>query len=293
MPGEFLRGFSKFFTNLSVSQKQELDRAFADIQNSKELTSLDTGLRNLRRTPDQSLPVPELSVQSTARGAQITWNALPDQYINFYEADVSQYSNFSSYTTITTFGTDLILDGLSVTKFVRVRGVRRDGTTSPYSEVLAVVPDAFTIRAHVEEAFYMRVTGFDYNTILGGPGTNLAFTPANSSATSMVWGFLTAYADPACAMFGQSNIQVSVYLTEYTAGYASLVDSNEMWRVSLGEFFNSMSIGPFPINHPEAGNILVLDVRAIDTTTEEDLVTRTRDATIINWVHLNVMEAGS
>jgi len=293
MPGEFIRGFSKFFTNLSTGQRQELDRAFADLQNSKEMTSLDTSLENLRRKPDQRLPVPQLTVASNPRGAQITWDPLPDQRIGFYEADVSQYSSFSSYTTIVTFGLDIVLDGLSVTKFVRVRGVRRDGTTTPYSDVYAVVPDAFTIRAHSEEAFYVRVTGFDYNLVLGGPGTDLSFTPANPSATSMVWGFMTVYADPACAMFGQSNIQSSIWLTEYTSGYGELVDATEVWRVSFGEFFNSINIGPFPINHPPLGNILVLEMRIIDGTTEEDLVTRTRDATIVNWAHLNVFEAGS
>lgn len=292
MSGEFIRSFSKFFTNLTQAQRSEIDRAFADMQNSKELTSLDTSLRNLRRKPDQRLPIPQPTAEANPRGAVIKWPALSDQYVNFYECDVSTFSSFSSFTTITTFGTELVLDGLSVTKFVRVRGVRRDGTTTPYSDALVVIPDAYTIRAHTAEAFYVTLEGFEYNLILGGAGSDLQYTPANTTAKSMVWGFLTAYGDPGTAMFGRSDIQIEVWATHFDLDGVKSSEV-ELWRVTLGEFYNSICIGPLTVDHPAQGYTTIIDVRGYDFTTEEDLTTRTRDATRIEWIHLNVMEAGS
>jgi hypothetical protein len=269
----------------------ELERAFADLQNSKEMTSLDESLRLLKRKPDQMLPIPQLTVSEGIKGAQISWVALPDQRINFYEANISTFSNFSVFTTITTFGNDIIVEGLSSSKYVRVRGVRRDGTSTPYSDVATITGEQFEIRAHTAEGFYTKLEGAVQHTLLGGTGTTLDFTPATSNGTSMVWGFLTAYADPAIAMFGDGKIQTSVWIDTVDPN-GSTIDSTEYARISLGEHYNSQNIGPFPVNHPPVGNRLVIRLLAWDLTTKENGTPRTQDSTVVEWCHLNVLEIG-
>jgi hypothetical protein len=291
MPGEFLGSFAKFFTNLTTSQRQELERAFGDMQNSKELTSLDESLRLLRRKPDQMLPIPQLTVTNTLRGGTVSWIALTDQRINFYEAQVSVFSNFSAFSTVTTFGTDLSLEGLDSEKFVKVRGVRRDGTTSPWSDVIAVTPQLFEVRAHTAEAFYLRLEALTVHEVLGGPGSELEFTPTNPDGTSMVWGFISGYVDPAVAFYGDAAVQARVMVSVITPDGAIESDT-EYLRISFGEHYNSISIGPFPVEHPAEGYSLAVRIDAFDLTTTEGGGPRHENATLLEWTHLNVLEVG-
>ncbi len=297
MAGESLKGFSKFFTNLTAPQRQEIDRAFSDLQNSKEMTSLDESIRLLKRKPDQRMPVPQISVTLTARGGLIEWPALPDQRINFYEADVSTFANFASFTTIPTYGLSVIVDGLNATKYVRVRGIRRDGTTSPFSDVVAVTPTLFDIASHTAEAFYISIIGAAFyttatnQTILGGDGTDLAYTPINPDGNSMVWGFVSAYADPAVAMFGDSPVTASV-MVKTTTVQGTITDT-EFLKLSFGEHFNSQNIGPFIVPHPDLGGTISIRIDMKDTSVKEDLTTREQDSTQVQWCHLNVLEVGT
>jgi hypothetical protein len=291
MAGEFLGSFAKFFTNLTISQRQELDRAFNDMQNSKELTSLDESLRNLRRKPDQGLPIPQLSVSTSLKGGLVTWPALTDQRINYYEAQVSTFSNFSVFTTITTFGLDIALEGLESEKYVKVRGVRRDGTTSPWSDVAVISPQLFEVRSHTAEAFYVRLETSTVHEIIGGQGSDLEFTPTNPEGTSMVWGFITGYADPAVAMFGDGAIQARVMVSVIDSNGAVESDT-EYQRLTFGEHYNSLNIGPFPVEHPELGKSLAIRVDAFDLTTTEAGGARYKDSTLIEWTHMNVLEVG-
>ncbi len=292
MAGEFLGSFAKFFTNLRPAQRQELERAFADLQNSKEMTSLDESLRQLRRKPDQLLPIPQLTVFEAIKGAYITWPALPDQRINFYEIDVSTFSNFSSFNTIQTFGTDITLEGLTTTKYVRIRGVRRDGTTSPYSDVAVITADQFEIRAHTAESFYLTLETDTIHTVLGGADTDLEYVPSSADGTSMVWGFITMYADPSIALFGDGRILASVYIKEIDT-FGVTISDTEYARITFGEHYNAQNIGPFPVEHPAQGNTLQIRVEAYDITTKENGDTRTQDSSIIEWCHLNVLEVGA
>jgi hypothetical protein len=291
MAGEFLGSFAKFFTNLTKSQRQELDRAFTDLQNMKEMTSLDESLRLLKRKPDQALPIPQLKYTESIRGAIIEWPALQDQRINFYEAHISTFSNFSSFTTITTFGQDIVLEGLQTAKYIRVRGVRRDGTTTPFSSPLTVTADLFEVKAHTAESFYTTLTGYTVHTLLGGVGTTLQYSPINADGTSMVWGFLTGYANPATAFFGDGKIQARVYVSIYDAT-GRLVSDTEYERLTFGEHYNSLSIGPFPVLHPDPGATIAVRVVAWDATTTEAGGPRGKDPTMIEWCHLNILEVG-
>ncbi len=291
MAGEFLSGFAKFFTNLTKSQRQEIDRSLADLQNSKEMTSLDTSIRLLKRKPDQRLPVPQITITPTVRGAIVEWPALPDQRITFYEVEVSAFSNFASFTTIPTFGIQIVIDGLTTTKFVRVRGVRRDGTTTPFSNQIAITPSLFEINSHTLEAFYIPITGTADNTVIGGSGTTLAYTPTNPDGNSMVWGFISAYADPVCAMKGDQPVEASV-MVKITQSNGDETDE-EFLRLTFGEFYNCQNIGPFIVAHPDSGGTIEIRVTMKDTSVTEDGSARKQDSTSVQWCHMNVLELGS
>ena len=291
MPGEFIGSFSKFFTNLTPAQRQELDRVFSDLQNSKELTSLDESLRLLRRKVDQRLPIPILTSIATVRGVIIEWKPLGDQRITFYEINISTTSNFASFDTITTFGLNFVIDGLSAATFVRIRGVRRDGTTSPFSEVITVAPKLFDIQSHTLEAFYISITGTDAQTIIGGAETALAYTPINPDGNSMVWGFISGYADPVSALTGDQPVEARIMVKVTTAG--GTITDVEHQRLSFGEFFNSLNIGPFIVSHPDLGGTIEVRVEVIDNSVTEEGKGRILDSTYINWCHMNILEIGS
>jgi hypothetical protein len=292
MPGESLKGFSKFFTNLTKAQRQEMDRAFADMQNSKEMTSLDESIRLLKRKPDQRLTIPQLIVTLTSRGGIVEWAALPDQRVNFYEADISSFANFASFTTIPTYGLSVIVDGLTGTKFCRVRGVRRDGTTTPFSETVTIAPTLFDIQSHAVEAFYINiVTNGGTVTILGGDGTDMQYEPINPDGNSMVWGFVCAYADPAVAMFGASDIWARVMVK--TTTLQGTVTDTEYQRIVFPEYFSSQNIGPFAVPHPDLGGTVSIRIIMADETSEEDFTPSTENATQVQWCHLNVLEVGT
>jgi len=280
-----VQNFASMFTNLTQGQQDELQLALKDLQDSIDTTSLTTSLELLRRRPDQSLPVPQVTTTPTVRGAILEWDALPDQRVSFFEIDVSDTNNFASFVTTTTFGLSAVIDGLTTSKFARVRGVRRDETTTPYSSTVTVSPDAFEVTTHTDEDFYIRIVGIEENVVLGGVGSELAFTPVNPAGQSMVWGQCAIYADPAVAMYGIDNINVRVYLRVYDSG-GNIESDNLVWKHSVGEFFNTMSIGPFTIDHPELNSSAELRVTVQDTTGTA------ADNTQVQWIHMNVFELG-
>ena len=292
MPGEFIRTFAKFFTGLTRRQQSELELAFSEAQNLKEITSLETSSRLLKRKIDQSLPIPDPTSRTAIRGAIIEWPALPDQRINFYEADVSTISNFSNFDTFPTYGTQIVLNDLTSTKFVRIRGVRRDGTTTPYSATVVISPDLFNIRSHSAEAFYIPIEGTDPVVVLGGDSSDLDYAPINQEGHSKVWGMITTYADPAVAMFGLDNIFADVVVKKKDEeGF--LIDETIEWRVSMGEFFNTHSIGPFTVEHTDtAGDRIEIRIEVSDKTTLANGDPRSADSTKVLWTYISVLEVG-
>lgn len=280
-----INSFSALFTNLTRSQQDEIQLAFKDLQDTLDTTSLTTSLELLKRRPDQRLPIPQVIVSPTVRGAVLEWEPLPDQKVSFFEVNVSNTNNFSSFTTTTTFGLSTVIDGLTSTKFARVRGVRRDETVTPYSETVTVSPEVFEITAHSDEDFYILVTGTGENTVLGGSGSDLEYTPINSAAESMVFGFISIYADPAVAMHGVDNINVKVYSRILDAG-GDIESESVMWKNSCSEFFNSYAIGPFTVDHPELNKTIELRVTVQDETGTSD------NNTQVQYVNLNVFEVG-
>ena len=288
--GNHIRSFAKMFTNLTSGQRREFERALADLENSRELISLETSLDILKRSPDSALPIPQPIVTDSVRGGIIEWSALPDQKINFYEVDISSTSSFASFTTVSTFSTASVIYGLTSTKFLRVRGVRRDGTTTPYSSVQTMAPRLFDITTHSEEDFYIPIVGTDANTILGGTTSALDYTPINPNGNSMVWGFASIYGNPSVAMLGLDNITIDlIYRYIDTDGVTPVPNSETtVWSNSVGEFWSSTAIGPVTIPHPDLNQSL--EIRLDVTDTIDDL--KGGQYTEVFWAHLNSLELG-
>ena len=281
-----IQNFGALFTNLTRSQQEELQLAFKDLQDSLDTTSVTTSIELLKRKPDQSLPIPQVTASPTVRGAILEWDPLPDQRVSFFEIDVSDTNNFSSFITTTTFGLSAVIDGLTSTKFARVRGIRKDETTTPYSDPVQISPEAFEVNTHTDEDFYIRIVGTGENTVLGGTGSFLAFTPINPTGQSMVWGMISTYADPAVAMWGADQINCRVYKRIIDTDGTTVVSDELVWKHSISEFFNTQAIGPFNIEHPELNQSIELRVTVQDETQTSD------DNTQVQWVHLNVFELG-
>lgn len=280
-----IQTFAKLFTNLTRGQREEFELAFKDLQDTLDTTSLTTSLELLKRRPDQNLPVPIVTATSTVRGAVLEWEALPDQRVSFFEIDVSDTNNFASFVTTTTFGLVAVVDGLTSSKFARVRGVRRDETVTPYSSTVTISPEAFAVTTHTDEDFYIQVTGVSENVVLGGSGSDLEYTPINPAAESMVWGLVSIYSDPAVAMYGIDNINIRVY-SRILESNGDTESDTLMWKTSCSEFFNTYAIGPFTVDHPELNKQIQLRVTVQDSTGTSS------DNTQVQWVHLNVFELG-
>ncbi len=287
-----IRGFAKFFTNLSKEQEKELERVLLDLQNSKETTSLETSLTQLKRKVNQGLPIPQLTVRPTPRGASIEWEPLSDQRMSFYEVEIGDNARFSTFTTVPTYGNISVVDGLTATKFVRVRGVRRDGTTSPFSDIAEINPTLFDVQTHTDEAFYIKIVGTDPNTVLGGAGTDLSYQVINPDGNSMVWGFISVYGDPAVGMFGSDEIVASVNVKVINEFGATKSDKI-FWQNTISEYFQSEAIGPFVVAHPELNSTLQIRLDITDSTTQQDGSVRFYDVTEMFWGHLQAFEIGT
>jgi len=289
--GDHLRTFAKFFTNLTPGQQREFERVFDELQNSKELSSLETSIQQLKRKVDQNLPIPIVTSRPRVRGAVLEWDAIADQRINTYEVDIADTAVFASFTTVPTIGTVSVVDGLLATKFARVRGIRNDGTTTPYSEVVEINPNLFDITSHVAEAFYFKIEGTDANTVLGGLGSDLAYTPINENGNSMVFGMISTYGDPAVGLFGLDEIIAEVIVKTLEVD-GSLISTATPWKMTVGEFFQSQAIGPFTFAHPKLNRSLEFSLDVTDRTTLANGDDRTSDSTEIFWAHLNILELG-
>lgn len=277
-----IRAFAKHFTNMTPGQQKEFERALLEIDNSLEITSLANSLDLLQRSPDQSLPIPELQVESGVRGGTLRWNILPDQKIDFYEIDLSETSNFAAFTTTPTFGNVAVINGITGTRYVRVRGVRKDGTTTPYSTTQTISPNLFDINIYSQENFY--VVGIPSSKFY--PIARIKYTPTDNNGKSMVFGFAAIYADPEVMIYGLDDIQLRLTAQVfYSTGQQ--VSSDVYWQCSAGEYFGCYSVGPLSIeNPPRVGDKIQFRLEI------KDSVQNASQNTTVNWAHINAVETG-
>lgn len=289
----FIRTFAKQFTNLTREQQAELERALLEIQDSKELTNLESSIRLLQRAPDQTLPIPQVVTTQVIRGAVCQWEPLPEEArINFYEVQISDSNVFATSTTLTTFDSAFVVDGLSSTQFLRVRGIRRDGTATPYSDTQTLTAGLFEVRGHNVEAFYIPIMGTSPVTVLGGAGTDLEYQPINPNGESLVWGFISTYADPVVGLYGTDDIIAEV-IVKVTNSLGIVTSEKSECSVTLADYYTSTSLGPFTVAHPDLQGTIEIKLRVTDQTTLADGSDRAADNTTVFWAHLNALELGA
>lgn len=297
MPGDHVRQFAKFFTNLNPGQQREFERVMNDIQGLNDSVNLNRSADLLKRNPTTALAIPDITVTVGVRGGIVTWPALQDQFISFYEVQVDETATFPSPETIQTFTNQAVVDGLSNSVFVRVRGVRLDGTATFFSETKTIQPKLFDIEIHVDEAFYININTSPgtFKTVVGGLGTGLDYTPINEDGNSMVWGFLTGYGDPNQAIVGTPSIAVQLTY-KIKESDDTVVSQEVIWRNTFGSFFDSQSVGPVIVEHPTAGRKLEFRIEVEDNNVGYDAggnaTTRSGNYTTIHWAHISAMELG-
>lgn len=283
MAKETIRNFARHFTNLTNSQRRELERALHDLENSEEITNLVSTLDFLRRKPNQNLAVPQITATAIVRGAVLEWAPLKDQRISAYEIEFSTSANFSSSTKTLTFGSNAIIEGLTDTTFVRIRGIRSDGTQGPFSDTVTIAPEIFSINARTEETFYYRLEDNATYTILGGSGSDFEYTPINAEGISMVWGTLHVYGNPEIEVHGIENFTIKLI-----SRVVETSTDTEQWRITCHGYDGIYHIGPVPIQHPEEQQTLQIRIDATDNSMTGEFY-----PSEVLYAHLNGLELGS
>jgi len=276
-----IRQFARLFTGLTPGQQREMERALAEMDDQNEITNLNTSLEFLRRKPNQHLSVPQVTATPTVRGALLEWEALPDQRIAIYEIHISEQSNFSSFTTSSTFGQSAIIEGLSTTTFARVRGLRSDGTQGPFSDTLTIDPYVFSIKGRVQETFYFAINNNTTFTVMGGAGSEFDYIPINEAGFTMAWANLSVYGNPDIEVIGTSAFTISLksVTPSATTVHAAVTPSG---------YFGTYQIGPVCIPHPAVNESLQVSIEAQDTSMINKFY-----PSIILYGHLNALELGT
>jgi len=291
---QHVRTFAKLFTNLTPDQQREFERALVSVQDSIDTTSLGVTLDLLERKPNQNLPIPQLTITRSVRGALVEWKPLPDQRIAFFEVQVSSTSNFGQASTIATYGNQATISGITTTKFIRVRGIRKDGTTTPYSDIGQVTPRIFDVRISFQETFYVAIPKGPVPPITSHfyPVGRIVFTPVDPDVKTMAVGFVSMFADPNVMAYGLDDIRIRLVGrvwdgTFYSSGTKNIESVTTYWENSCGEFFGCYSVGPVPIVHPSLGKSVELELHVQDGTQQV-----TNPATQVIWGWLAKYEVG-
>jgi len=283
MAKEHVRNFAKFFTNLTPGQQRELERALAELDNQQEITNLVSTLDFVRKKPRQNMAVPEILATPIVRGALLEWEPLPDQRVSTYEINVSEDPNFSSFSTSFTFGNSVAIEGINLTTFVRIRGVRTDGSQGPFSDTVTINPIVFAIKARTQEVFYFYMNTNQEQQVLGGPGTVFEYQPINEAGFTMVWGNVSVYGNPDIDIVGRPEFTIS---TRSEDSITEVV--KEEWLTTPSGYWGTYQIGPFAVPHPLSQGVLQIGVFAKDLS----IKTPSFYPSVILYGHLNAFELG-
>lgn len=136
-----LRSFTQLLKHLEPEQRDRLESAFSDAETLISYHSSTVPERLQKRYISGLVKQIAVSVQGSALGAFVSWERLDDPKIAFHELQVSDDDVFSNPETFTTVDTFFALEGITTTKFIRVRGVRLDGETGIWSETDVAQPN--------------------------------------------------------------------------------------------------------------------------------------------------------
>lgn len=135
-----LRGIAKLFNHLPSGVRAKLETAFVEAENMLDFHNKSVPGGDSRRKLSGLVTAPVITTTSSPTGIAVEWERLDDPRITMYEIEVSSDSVFSAPDKFTTMNTRFSLDGVTTTVFVRVRGVRSDGSAGPFSNSESATP---------------------------------------------------------------------------------------------------------------------------------------------------------
>lgn len=133
-----LRGLAKLLVNVDPGVRTKIESAFAEAENLLDFHNRSVVERQERRKLSGLVDAPIIAVQASAFGVAATWDRLDDPRITLYEVQLSSNDIFSDPTSFTVVDTNFALEGQEGTVYIRVRGVRPDGTAGPFSNIESV-----------------------------------------------------------------------------------------------------------------------------------------------------------
>lgn len=139
--------------NLPPGQADRLRNALVDAEDLLTFHSLNRPENQQKRKISGLVDKITLTAVSSVLGGYVSWSRLSDPRIAMYEVQTSDDSVFSSFDSFQILDTFFSVDGISSTKFVRVRGVRIDGETGLWSDTATLTPNIVAPTTHSIE-FY-------------------------------------------------------------------------------------------------------------------------------------------
>lgn len=224
----------KLFSFLPRTQKAQVESALVDVDNMSSFTSMLTSSDILARVPETFDLKIDVSGQNYGRtpvfsndifpwvfnaatenivyGGLVTWTRQDDPRIDRYEIQIANNTNFADAISVETKDFQYAFSGITTTKYVRVRGVRADGTMTNWSDTVSFTPKTTDLRVHSFPIDYVNFFTMLFMTTVTNilvtnyyshqtEGTHLVYTPVNGKGTSFVWasalwGIATALWNP-------------------------------------------------------------------------------------------------
>jgi hypothetical protein len=143
-----LRGFASLLKDLPPVIKNRVEMAFAEAENLLDFHNRSVPDLQTKRKPSGLIEIPIITTESSILGGSVKWPRLSDPRITLYEVQtdtVNVFPNPSSYTVLETF---FAIENVTSDIFVRVRGVRQDGTAGNWSETGTIEPTSTAPTAH-------------------------------------------------------------------------------------------------------------------------------------------------
>lgn len=135
-----LRGFAKIFSKLPTSVRSIIERSFEEAENLMDFHSRSVPNRQNRRRISGLVAVPVVTGINSIFGGAIRWERAEDPRITMYDVQIDTVNVFPNPTTLQVLEPFFSIEGLTSTRFLRVRAIRFDGRTGNWSNTVQITP---------------------------------------------------------------------------------------------------------------------------------------------------------
>jgi hypothetical protein len=187
-----IRGVAKMLTNLEPGIRAKLEAAFIEAEEQLDFHNTSTIDKVIKRIRNGTVGGPIVTVTTNTLGFDLSWPKLRDRVITMYEVQIATASNFSnaiSYNTVENF---FSVEGAAVISYARVRGVRWNGETGPWSNretisrsvPVSAGPVVYSRTISNMSSFYINYPG----TIYPGALSEISITPERQNGGIVFFG---------------------------------------------------------------------------------------------------------